>query len=50
MEMRLGTTLFYRNFPNAKISSRENMTDDDMVPRHAFLMMPKGKRCLVELE
>ncbi|KAL2830894.1 cytochrome P450 [Aspergillus cavernicola] len=49
MELRLATAYFFRAFPYAKISTRENMTDNDMEQTLHFLISPKGKRCLVEV-
>ncbi|ROW00029.1 hypothetical protein VPNG_08373 [Cytospora leucostoma] len=49
LEMRLATVLFFRTFPNAQVSTREGMSDDDMVQVPFFLAPPRGKRCLIEL-
>ncbi|KAL4887657.1 cytochrome P450 [Aspergillus karnatakaensis] len=49
MELRLATALFFRTFPNAKVSTLENMSDRDMDMNLYFLLSPKGKRCLVEV-
>ncbi|KAJ4418349.1 hypothetical protein N0V82_005630 [Gnomoniopsis sp. IMI 355080] len=48
LEMRLATARFFRSFPNAKISTKEGMCDDDMEQVLFFLGPPKGRRCLVE--
>ncbi|KAH9895505.1 cytochrome P450 [Xylariomycetidae sp. FL2044] len=48
MELRLATAHFFRQFPNARVSSREDMSDADMEQLIFFLMFPKGRRCLVE--
>ncbi|KAJ5925136.1 hypothetical protein N7454_007775 [Penicillium verhagenii] len=48
MELRLATALFFRQFPRARISSCEGMSDEDMVMKGFFLMAPRGHRCLVE--
>lgn len=48
MELRLATAMFFRKFPEARISFREGMSEDDMVMKAYFLMNPKGKRCLIE--
>lgn len=48
IELRLATTLFFRTYPNAKVSAREEFTEDDMKQKVYFLMFPKGKRCLIE--
>ena len=49
MEMRLATALFFRSFPDARVSSLEGMSDKDMEEQIYFLLAPKGKRCLVEV-
>ncbi|KAK3335945.1 cytochrome P450 [Cercophora scortea] len=48
MELRLASTLFFRNFPHAKVSSKQNMSSADMVPTIFFILFPQGKRCLIE--
>ncbi|PYH73427.1 cytochrome P450 [Aspergillus vadensis CBS 113365] len=48
IELRLATALFFRAFPEVRMSSREGMCDDDMELRSFFLAAPKGHRCLVE--
>ncbi|KAJ0119083.1 hypothetical protein J7T55_013318 [Diaporthe amygdali] len=48
MELRLGTAHFFRTFPNAKVSTLEGMSDDDMEQVTYFLAPPKNKRCLIE--
>ncbi|KAH7016446.1 cytochrome protein [Microdochium trichocladiopsis] len=48
IEIRLGVARFFREFPHAKISTREGMSDDDMKEVVFFLLSPKGKRCLIE--
>ncbi|TPX16172.1 uncharacterized protein E0L32_004167 [Thyridium curvatum] len=50
MELRLGTALFFLRFPNARVSTKEGMSDGDMETILYFLMAPKGNRCLLELE
>ncbi|KAL5362114.1 cytochrome P450 [Aspergillus floccosus] len=47
-ELRLATVLFFRAYPQAKISTREGMVEDDMKMKSFFLMAPKGHRCLIE--
>ena len=47
MELRLATASFFRQFTNARVSSREGFTDDDMAPKAYLLVYPKGKRCLI---
>lgn len=48
MELRLGTVRFFQTFPNARVSSREHFTDDDMAAKSYLLLFPKGKRCLID--
>ena len=48
MELRLATALFFRSFPNASVSDREGMSNEDMEEKIYFLLSPKGKRCLIE--
>ncbi|KAK3936112.1 cytochrome P450 [Diplogelasinospora grovesii] len=50
MELRLATALFFRRFPNARVSEMEGMCDEDMQPSIYFLLGPKGKRCLIQAE
>ncbi|KAK0713557.1 cytochrome P450 [Lasiosphaeria miniovina] len=49
MELRLCTALFFRAFPDVRLSSKYGMSDADMRPQINFLVMPAGHRCLVEL-
>jgi len=49
MELRLATARFFRAFPEARVSKKEGMSDDDMAEKIYLLLSPKGKRCLVEL-
>lgn len=48
MEMRLGTAIFFRRFPEAKMSTLEGMSNDDMDIAFHFVLSPRGKRCLVQ--
>ena len=48
MELRLASALFFRKYPQAQLSSKEGMCDNDMLIKAYFLMTPKGHRCLVE--
>lgn len=48
LEVRLATARFFRKFPDAKLSTREGFTDEDMDMLIWFLMTPKGHRCLIE--
>ncbi|RWA10739.1 hypothetical protein EKO27_g4358 [Xylaria grammica] len=50
VELRLGTARFFKAFPNAKMSSLEGMSDDDMFPKLFFLINPQGHRCLIDLQ
>lgn len=49
MELRIATALFFRTFPNAKVSSAEGFSDEDMEPEMFFLLGPKSKRCLIDV-
>ncbi|KAG6111954.1 hypothetical protein E4U13_004517 [Claviceps humidiphila] len=48
IELRLAAARFLLEFPNARVSAREGMSDRDMDSTMHFLMSPKGKRCLIE--
>ncbi|PYI16250.1 cytochrome P450 CYP684A2 [Aspergillus japonicus CBS 114.51] len=48
IELRLATAMFFRRFPQARVSSRYGMSEADMVMETFFLMAPKGHRCLIE--
>jgi cytochrome P450 len=48
IELRLAAARFFRAFPNARVSSREGMSDKDMDPRVYVLLIPVGGRCLIE--
>lgn len=48
IELRLAAALFFRRFPNARVSAKEGMGDEDMFMRAYFLMAPDGHRCLIE--
>lgn len=50
MEMRLATALFFQAYPNARISTKDGMSDADMEETVSFLLVPKGHRCLIEVE
>ncbi|KAI3319437.1 cytochrome P450 [Xylariaceae sp. AK1471] len=49
IELRLGTARFFKAFPNAKVSTLEGMSDEDMIPKLHFLANPQGERCLIDL-
>lgn len=48
IELRLATARFFLEFPTARMSSREGMSEKDMVQKLYFLMHPQAKRCLIE--
>jgi hypothetical protein len=48
IELSVLATLFFRESPNAKISSV--MTEKDMKLEDRFVMNPRGRKCLVVLE
>ncbi|KAM3533911.1 hypothetical protein MY4038_002789 [Beauveria bassiana] len=48
-ELRMGIARFFLTFPNARVSTREGMSDDDMIESSYFIMSPKGHRCLIEV-
>ncbi|RAL12599.1 cytochrome P450, partial [Aspergillus homomorphus CBS 101889] len=48
IELRLATAMFFRRFPQARVSNRCGMSEADMVMESFFLMAPKGHRCLIE--
>ncbi|OAA55399.1 Cytochrome P450 [Cordyceps fumosorosea ARSEF 2679] len=49
-ELRMGLARFFLTFPNARASTREGMSDEDMVESSYFIMSPKGHRCLIEVD
>ena len=48
MELRIATTKFFLAYPNAKVSTLQGFTDEDMDQVIYFLMYPKNKRCLIQ--
>ncbi|KAG6000519.1 hypothetical protein E4U21_005363 [Claviceps maximensis] len=48
IELRLAAARFLLEFPTARVSTREGMSDRDMEMTATFLMTPRGKRCLIE--
>jgi len=48
MELRLAAALFFRTYPQSRVSHLEGMSEADMEPIIYFLLSPKGKRCLIE--
>ncbi|RYP08040.1 hypothetical protein DL765_008934 [Monosporascus sp. GIB2] len=48
IELRLATARFFREFPNATVSSIEGMSDEDMKQDLYFVMSPRGHRCLIQ--
>ncbi|KAI9925425.1 hypothetical protein ASPWEDRAFT_173096 [Aspergillus wentii DTO 134E9] len=49
IELRLATASFFRAFPHARVSAREQMSQSDMEQTIYFLMSPRGKRCLLDV-
>jgi hypothetical protein len=47
-EIRLGAAHFFRAFPDARMSTKDSMSDMDMQQVCYFIMYPQGKRCLME--
>ncbi|PFH60288.1 hypothetical protein XA68_11171 [Ophiocordyceps unilateralis] len=47
-ELRMATARFFLAFPDARVSSLEGMSDDDMGEQNYFVMAPQGQRCLIE--
>ncbi|KAI0198135.1 cytochrome P450 [Astrocystis sublimbata] len=50
MELRLGVAQFFKTFPNARMSTKEGMSEQDMNPILFFLLTPQGHRCLMDLD
>jgi cytochrome P450 len=48
IELRLGLAYFFRAFPNARVSTLEGMTNDDMKQALHFISSPQHHRCLIE--
>lgn len=48
MELRVATAGFFRAYPNAKVSTLEDFSDEDMEQVVYFLMYPKNNRCLIQ--
>ncbi|EXV00321.1 cytochrome P450 [Metarhizium robertsii] len=48
IEIRLAAARFFLTFPEAKPSSLEGMSDQDMVPAIYFTTVPAGNRCLIQ--
>ncbi|KND89234.1 putative sterigmatocystin biosynthesis P450 monooxygenase [Tolypocladium ophioglossoides CBS 100239] len=48
IELRLATARFFLAFPEARVSSHEGMSDEDMKPKMYFLLAPSGGRCLIQ--
>ncbi|KAK5992938.1 Cytochrome P450 monooxygenase orf2 [Cladobotryum mycophilum] len=48
IELRLSTARFFLAFPEARVSSLEGMSDDDMYPKIYVLLIPAGGRCLIQ--
>jgi len=48
IELRLATAHFFLAFPEARMSSLEGMSNEDMEPMVQLFLTPKGKRCLIQ--
>jgi len=48
MELRIATAKFFLAYPNAKVSTLQGFTDEEMDQVIYFLMYPKNKRCLIQ--
>lgn len=48
IEIRLAVARFFLRFPDAKVSSLEGMSDEDMMTKTFFLLSPAGDRCLIQ--
>ncbi|KAH7318302.1 cytochrome P450 CYP684A2 [Stachybotrys elegans] len=48
IELRLATSRFFLEFPDARVSPKEDMSDADMAMKTFFLLQPEGHRCLIE--
>ncbi|KAI0468215.1 cytochrome P450 [Xylaria cf. heliscus] len=49
IELRMGIASFFRTFPNARVSTREGMSDNDMTQALYFISSPQSHRCLIEV-
>ncbi|RDA93661.1 hypothetical protein CP533_4885 [Ophiocordyceps camponoti-saundersi (nom. inval.)] len=47
-ELRHAVAHFFLAFPDARVSTLEGMSEEDMDERDYFVLSPKGKRCLIE--
>ncbi|KAL7948633.1 cytochrome P450 [Trichoderma barbatum] len=48
IELRYATARFFLTYPEAKVSTLEGFSDEDMVQRLFFFEEPTGKRCLIQ--
>ncbi|KAI6778855.1 uncharacterized protein J7T54_000511 [Emericellopsis cladophorae] len=48
MELRIATAKFFLSFPDATVSEKKGMTDENMHAKMFFLVKPSGGQCLVE--
>ncbi|KXJ93702.1 cytochrome P450 [Microdochium bolleyi] len=48
MEIRLATARFFLQYPDAKVSTADGMSDADMEQIAFFMAFPRGKRCLIQ--
>ncbi|KAI5922634.1 cytochrome P450 [Camillea tinctor] len=48
IEIRLGIARFFREFPQSKVSTLEDMNDKEMKQLLFFISGPKSHRCLIE--
>ncbi|KAI0458840.1 cytochrome P450 [Xylaria acuta] len=49
IELRMGIAYFFRAFPNARVSTLEGMSDNDMEEAMYFISSPQSHRCLIEV-
>ena len=50
IELRLAAARFFLAFPEARMSSLEGMSNEDMEPIVQLFLTPKGKRCLIQAQ
>ncbi|UKZ56894.1 hypothetical protein TrVGV298_010740 [Trichoderma virens] len=48
IELRYATARFFLTYPEAKVSTLEGFSDEDMVPKVFFFEEPTAKRCLIQ--
>lgn len=49
IEIRMGAALFFKKFPNARISTSDGMSRDEMDPLMFFMATPRKLRCLIDV-